>query len=73
MDLHPEIISGHMSLAEAVSRVDQHETRTHRERGVALYVASTEADQPYIPAGPRAEIAGAVLLLIYAIGLEMPR
>jgi hypothetical protein len=65
MDIHAQIIAGHMAIGEAVSRLDQEETRAwmSRNRG-GLYIA------PELPSEAVAYIACAVALEVIAASLE---
>lgn len=71
MDLHPQVIAGHIALGEVVSRLDQQETHMWVERSRGVYVASCDASDPFLPIGTRTGLAEGVLLLVLAIGLEV--
>lgn len=60
MDMHPQVVAGHMALGEAISRLDQEETRQWMDRNRGLYIGPESSHR----------IAGDVLLEILAAGLE---
>lgn len=62
MDIHAQVIAGHIALGEAVSRLDQLETRMFAAR--SLYIA------PELPTEAGERIASVVALEVIAASLE---